>query len=188
MYYLVCILLEVEIPFYNLLKTYHYYRVSSLSNKILMNGGIEMVKTLLLSLNKPGLESWLHCSPAVNLLLTSVILSSLFSNMCITYFITLWDKMCKVPDHNQAWYKYLNTSYPLLLPIPILLYLIHNVCLGQILTLPPFLFPSGDSSHKIPISHFESGHDQATVLQNLYRFIHPNPGNWPPIYCKVIST
>ncbi|KAI4591329.1 hypothetical protein MJG53_020338, partial [Ovis ammon polii x Ovis aries] len=42
----------------------------------------------------------------------------------------------------------------------------------------------GDSSHKIPISHFESGHDQATVLQNLYRFIHPNPGNWPPIYCK----
>ncbi|KAB0361814.1 hypothetical protein FD755_002393 [Muntiacus reevesi] len=42
----------------------------------------------------------------------------------------------------------------------------------------------GDSSHKIPISYFESGHDQATVLQNLYRFIHPNPGNWPPIYCK----
>ncbi|KAI4548686.1 hypothetical protein MG293_001016 [Ovis ammon polii] len=43
---------------------------------------------------------------------------------------------------------------------------------------------ASDSSHKIPISHFESGHDQATVLQNLYRFIHPNPGNWPPIYCK----
>lgn len=49
-----------------------------------------------------------------------------------------------------------------------------------------FVFPSGDSSHKIPISNFESGHNQATVLQNLYRFIHPNPGNWPPIYCKVI--
>ncbi|XP_065738419.1 protein maelstrom homolog isoform X2 [Phocoena phocoena] len=42
----------------------------------------------------------------------------------------------------------------------------------------------GDSSHKIPISNFESGHDQAMVLQNLYRFIHPNPGNWPPVYCK----
>uniref|UniRef100_A0A8D0P2D7 Protein maelstrom homolog n=2 Tax=Sus scrofa TaxID=9823 RepID=A0A8D0P2D7_PIG len=36
----------------------------------------------------------------------------------------------------------------------------------------------------IPISHFESGHDQATVLQNLYRFIRPNSGKWPPIYCK----
>ncbi|KAF3823462.1 hypothetical protein GH733_010898, partial [Mirounga leonina] len=43
---------------------------------------------------------------------------------------------------------------------------------------------ASDSSHKIPISNFESGHDQATVLQNLYRFIHPNAGNWPPIYCK----
>nr|XP_060500909.1 protein maelstrom homolog [Panthera onca] len=43
---------------------------------------------------------------------------------------------------------------------------------------------ASDSSHKIPISNFESGHDQATVLQNLYRFIHPNPGSWPPIYCK----
>ncbi|XP_011372500.1 protein maelstrom homolog isoform X2 [Pteropus vampyrus] len=43
---------------------------------------------------------------------------------------------------------------------------------------------ASDSSHKIPISNFESGCDQATVLQNLYRFIHPNPGNWPPIYCK----
>nr|XP_040134005.1 protein maelstrom homolog isoform X2 [Ictidomys tridecemlineatus] len=43
---------------------------------------------------------------------------------------------------------------------------------------------ASDSSHKIPISNFELGHDQATVLQNLYRFIHPNPGNWPPIYCK----
>ncbi|KAF6293238.1 maelstrom spermatogenic transposon silencer [Rhinolophus ferrumequinum] len=46
-----------------------------------------------------------------------------------------------------------------------------------------FIHP-GDSSHKIPISNFESGRDQATVLQNLYRFIHPNPGKWPPIYCK----
>ncbi|XP_004613785.1 protein maelstrom homolog [Sorex araneus] len=43
---------------------------------------------------------------------------------------------------------------------------------------------ASDSSHKIPISNFESGHDQATVLQNLYRFIHPAPGMWPPIYCK----
>ncbi|XP_008151329.2 protein maelstrom homolog [Eptesicus fuscus] len=43
---------------------------------------------------------------------------------------------------------------------------------------------ASDSSHKIPISNFESGCDQATVLQNLYRFIHPNPGKWPPIYCK----
>ncbi|XP_011946507.1 PREDICTED: protein maelstrom homolog isoform X1 [Cercocebus atys] len=43
---------------------------------------------------------------------------------------------------------------------------------------------ASDSSHKIPISNFERGHNQATVLQNLYRFIHPNPGNWPPIYCK----
>ncbi|XP_013376816.1 PREDICTED: protein maelstrom homolog isoform X3 [Chinchilla lanigera] len=43
---------------------------------------------------------------------------------------------------------------------------------------------ASDSSHKIPISNFEFGHDQATVLQNLYRFIHPNPGNWPPVYCK----
>ncbi|KAF6293237.1 maelstrom spermatogenic transposon silencer [Rhinolophus ferrumequinum] len=43
---------------------------------------------------------------------------------------------------------------------------------------------ASDSSHKIPISNFESGRDQATVLQNLYRFIHPNPGKWPPIYCK----
>uniref|UniRef100_A0A8D1P0M5 Protein maelstrom homolog n=1 Tax=Sus scrofa TaxID=9823 RepID=A0A8D1P0M5_PIG len=43
---------------------------------------------------------------------------------------------------------------------------------------------ASDSSHKIPISHFESGHDQATVLQNLYRFIRPNSGKWPPIYCK----
>ncbi|KAL0590807.1 Protein maelstrom-like protein, partial [Plecturocebus cupreus] len=46
------------------------------------------------------------------------------------------------------------------------------------------VFEEGDSSHKIPISNFESGHSQATVLQNLYKFIHPNPGNWPPIYCK----
>ncbi|XP_019791041.1 protein maelstrom homolog isoform X3 [Tursiops truncatus] len=43
---------------------------------------------------------------------------------------------------------------------------------------------ASDSSHKIPISNFESGCDQAMVLQNLYRFIHPNPGNWPPVYCK----
>ncbi|KAM5202400.1 protein maelstrom homolog isoform 2-T2 [Hipposideros larvatus] len=43
---------------------------------------------------------------------------------------------------------------------------------------------ASDSSHKIPISNFEFGHDQATVLQNLYRFILPNPGKWPPIYCK----
>ena len=134
-----------------------------------MKSSLEMVKTLLLSLNKPGLESWLHCSPAVNLLLTSVILSSLFFNMYITYFflifklyiivlvlpnikmnppqvyityfIILWDKICKVPDHNQALYKYLNTSHPLLLPIPTLLYLIHNICLGQILT-PTYLFIS----------------------------------------------
>ncbi|KAM6219001.1 protein maelstrom homolog isoform 3-T3 [Rhynchocyon petersi] len=43
---------------------------------------------------------------------------------------------------------------------------------------------ASDSSHKIPISNFEFGCDQATILQNLYKFIHPNPGNWPPIYCK----
>ncbi|XP_058396146.1 protein maelstrom homolog isoform X2 [Diceros bicornis minor] len=43
---------------------------------------------------------------------------------------------------------------------------------------------ASDSSHKIPISNFESGRDQAIVLQNLYRFIHPSPGNWPPVYCK----
>lgn len=43
---------------------------------------------------------------------------------------------------------------------------------------------ASDSSHKIPISNFEFGHDQATVLQNLYKFVHPDPGNWPPIYCK----
>ncbi|XP_008049639.1 protein maelstrom homolog isoform X2 [Carlito syrichta] len=43
---------------------------------------------------------------------------------------------------------------------------------------------ASDSSHKIPISNFEFGHDQATVLQNLYKFIHPYPGKWPPIYCK----
>ncbi|XP_036128512.1 protein maelstrom homolog isoform X1 [Molossus molossus] len=47
---------------------------------------------------------------------------------------------------------------------------------------------ASDSSHKIPISNFESGCDQATVLQNLYRFIHPNPGKWPPIYCKSERT
>ncbi|XP_073077305.1 protein maelstrom homolog isoform X4 [Manis javanica] len=43
---------------------------------------------------------------------------------------------------------------------------------------------ASDSSHKIPISNFEFGYDQATVLQNLCRFIHTNPGGWPPIYCK----
>ncbi|KAM5237492.1 protein maelstrom homolog [Ctenodactylus gundi] len=43
---------------------------------------------------------------------------------------------------------------------------------------------ASESSHKIPISNFEFGHDQAAVLKNLYRFIHPNPGNWPPVYCK----
>uniref|UniRef100_A0A5F9CKV4 Protein maelstrom homolog n=1 Tax=Oryctolagus cuniculus TaxID=9986 RepID=A0A5F9CKV4_RABIT len=43
---------------------------------------------------------------------------------------------------------------------------------------------ASDSSHKIPISNFEFGRDQATVLKSLYRFIHPNSGNWPPIYCK----
>ncbi|XP_049633547.1 protein maelstrom homolog [Suncus etruscus] len=43
---------------------------------------------------------------------------------------------------------------------------------------------ASDGSHKIPISNFESGHDQASVLQNLYRFIHPFPGKWPPVYCK----
>uniref|UniRef100_A0A9L0IZQ9 Protein maelstrom homolog n=2 Tax=Equus asinus TaxID=9793 RepID=A0A9L0IZQ9_EQUAS len=43
---------------------------------------------------------------------------------------------------------------------------------------------ASDSSHKIPISNFEPGRDQAVVLQNLYRFIHPSPGSWPPIYCK----
>uniref|UniRef100_A0A8C8UFP5 Protein maelstrom homolog n=1 Tax=Peromyscus maniculatus bairdii TaxID=230844 RepID=A0A8C8UFP5_PERMB len=54
---------------------------------------------------------------------------------------------------------------------------------GIIADFHSFIHP-GDSSHKIPISNFEFGHDQATVLQNLYKFIHPNPGNWPPIYCK----
>ncbi|XP_057350952.1 protein maelstrom homolog isoform X4 [Manis pentadactyla] len=43
---------------------------------------------------------------------------------------------------------------------------------------------ASDSSHKIPISNFEFGYDQATVLENLYRFIHTNSGGWPPIYCK----
>ncbi|XP_021100390.1 protein maelstrom homolog isoform X2 [Heterocephalus glaber] len=43
---------------------------------------------------------------------------------------------------------------------------------------------ASDSTHKIPISNFEFGHDQATVLQNFYKFIHPNLGNWPSIYCK----
>ncbi|XP_045694319.1 protein maelstrom homolog [Phyllostomus hastatus] len=43
---------------------------------------------------------------------------------------------------------------------------------------------ASDSSHKIPISNFEHGCDQATVLQNLYTFIHPQPGSWPPVYCK----
>ncbi|XP_053771881.1 protein maelstrom homolog [Desmodus rotundus] len=43
---------------------------------------------------------------------------------------------------------------------------------------------ASDSSHKIPISNFERGCDQATVLQNLYGFIRPHPGGWPPVYCK----
>ncbi|EHA99152.1 maelstrom-like protein [Heterocephalus glaber] len=46
---------------------------------------------------------------------------------------------------------------------------------------------ASDSTHKIPISNFEFGHDQATVLQNFYKFIHPNLGNWPSIYCKSQS-
>uniref|UniRef100_A0A8C5KA98 Protein maelstrom homolog n=1 Tax=Jaculus jaculus TaxID=51337 RepID=A0A8C5KA98_JACJA len=54
---------------------------------------------------------------------------------------------------------------------------------GIVAEFHSFINP-GDSSHKIPISNFELGHDQATVLQKLYRFIHPNPGKWPPIYCK----
>ncbi|XP_036891032.1 protein maelstrom homolog isoform X1 [Sturnira hondurensis] len=43
---------------------------------------------------------------------------------------------------------------------------------------------ASDASHKIPISNFELGCDQATVLQNLHRFIHPHQGSWPPVYCK----
>ncbi|GAB1285652.1 Protein maelstrom homolog [Apodemus speciosus] len=62
-----------------------------------------------------------------------------------------------------------------------------NANTGRNRRIPDFetnLVYRSDSSHKIPISNFEFGHDQATVLQNLYKFIHPNPGNWPPIYCK----
>ncbi|XP_054443541.1 protein maelstrom homolog [Pteronotus mesoamericanus] len=43
---------------------------------------------------------------------------------------------------------------------------------------------ASDSSHKIPISNFEPGRDQATVLRNLYRFLRPHLGSWPPVYCK----
>ena len=47
-----------------------------------------------------------------------------------------------------------------------------------------FYFIVRDSSYKIPIANTESGHDQATVLQNLYRFSHPSPENWLPICYK----
>lgn len=139
------------------------------------------------SLNESGFESWLCCSPAINLVLTSVTLICRFSN---TYTPTSkWDKICEVPNHNQACLQVLKQE----VPTTCFLYTCSRTgsiifVLVQFWIPTSFLFPSGDSSHKIPISNFEFGYDQATVLENLYRFIHTNSGGWPPIYCKVIST
>ncbi|CAM5077131.1 unnamed protein product [Natator depressus] len=44
---------------------------------------------------------------------------------------------------------------------------------------------ASDATHKIPISGFElstAGHP--VVLRELYTFVQPNCGRWPPVYCK----
>ncbi|XP_044297698.1 protein maelstrom homolog [Varanus komodoensis] len=44
---------------------------------------------------------------------------------------------------------------------------------------------AGDITHKIPISGFElATANHSVVLRELYTFIQPHWGTWPPVYCK----
>ncbi|EMP37887.1 Protein maelstrom like protein [Chelonia mydas] len=44
---------------------------------------------------------------------------------------------------------------------------------------------ASDATHKIPISGFElSNAGHPVVLRELYTFVQPNCGRWPPVYCK----
>ncbi|XP_053902437.1 protein maelstrom homolog isoform X2 [Malaclemys terrapin pileata] len=44
---------------------------------------------------------------------------------------------------------------------------------------------ASDATHKIPISGFElSNAGHPVVLRELYSFVRPNRGRWPPVYCK----
>lgn len=62
------------------------------------------------SLNEPGFESWLRCSPAINLVVTSVTLICLFSKMYTP--TSKWDKKGEVPNHNQACLQVLKQEVP----------------------------------------------------------------------------
>ncbi|KAH0624931.1 hypothetical protein JD844_032867 [Phrynosoma platyrhinos] len=42
---------------------------------------------------------------------------------------------------------------------------------------------AGDATHKIPLSGFATT-DPSVVLRELYTFIQPRWGSWPPVYCK----
>ncbi|XP_061485498.1 protein maelstrom homolog isoform X2 [Rhineura floridana] len=44
---------------------------------------------------------------------------------------------------------------------------------------------AGDATHRIPISGFElATANHSVVLRELYTFIEPRRGTWPPVYCK----
>ncbi|KAJ7320416.1 hypothetical protein JRQ81_019927, partial [Phrynocephalus forsythii] len=44
---------------------------------------------------------------------------------------------------------------------------------------------AGDATHRIPISGFElATSNYSVVLRDLYTFIQPRWGTWPPVYCK----
>ncbi|XP_063160495.1 protein maelstrom homolog [Candoia aspera] len=44
---------------------------------------------------------------------------------------------------------------------------------------------AGDATHRIPISGFDiETASYSVVLHELYTFIQPHRGNWPPVYCK----
>ncbi|XP_042316588.1 protein maelstrom homolog isoform X2 [Sceloporus undulatus] len=47
----------------------------------------------------------------------------------------------------------------------------------------PYIF--SDATHKIPLSGFDfATADPSVVLHELYTFIQPRWGTWPPVYCK----
>uniref|UniRef100_A0A7M4EWT7 Protein maelstrom homolog n=1 Tax=Crocodylus porosus TaxID=8502 RepID=A0A7M4EWT7_CROPO len=44
---------------------------------------------------------------------------------------------------------------------------------------------ASDATHKIPVSGFElSNAAYPLVLHELYKFVQPNRGSWPPVFCK----
>uniref|UniRef100_A0A8D0DGM7 Protein maelstrom homolog n=1 Tax=Salvator merianae TaxID=96440 RepID=A0A8D0DGM7_SALMN len=46
---------------------------------------------------------------------------------------------------------------------------------------------AGDATHRIPISGFEHAAANHIVLSELYSFIQPRWGTWPPVYCKSVD-